>query len=86
MRQAVLEKTGDCGEYYAVKKPTNIRDGGKMLVHVVTNHPVPEAWPSFLRFRPNGRAYSNDTGAGLTRRWCLEQGFVRGEGDHKVSI
>ena len=84
--QAVLEKTSDWGEYYAVKKPTSIRNGEKVLVHVVSNHPIPAAWPSFMRFRPNGRAYSNNTGAGLTRRWCLEQGFVRGEGYHKVSI
>ena len=84
--QAVLEKTSNWGEYYAVRKPTNIRNGEKVLMHVVSNHPVPAAWPSFLRFRANGRAYSNNTGAGLTRRWCLEQGFVRGGGYHKVSI
>lgn len=84
--QAVLEKTSDWGEYYAVRKPTNIRNGEKVLVHVVSNHPVPRVWPSFLRFRPNGRAYSNNTGAGLTRDWCLKQRFVRGEGYHKVSI
>jgi hypothetical protein len=84
--QAVLQKTSDWGEYYAVKKPANIRSGEKMLVHVVSNHPDPAAWPSFLRFRLNGRGYSNNTGAGLTRRWCLEQGFERGEGYYNVSI
>lgn len=84
--QAVLEKTSDWGEYYAVRKPTDIRNGEKVLVHVTTNHPVPDAWPSFLRFRANGHAYSNDTGAGLTRRWCLEQGFVQGNGYRKIAI
>lgn len=84
--RAVLEKTTEWGEYYAVKEPTDIRNGEKVLVHVASNHPIPTAWPSFLRFRPNGRAYSNNTGAGLTRRWCLEQGFVCGDGYRKVSV
>ncbi len=84
--QAVLETTSDWGEYYAVKEPTDIRNGEKVLVHVATNHPAPSTWPSFLRFRSNAHAYSNDTGAGLTRRWCLEQGFVQGSGYRKISV
>jgi hypothetical protein len=84
--QAVLEKSDDWGEYYAVRKPTDIRSGEKVLVHVATNHPTPSTWPSFLRFRTDAHAYSNNTGAGLTRRWCLEQGFVQGSGYRKVSV
>ncbi len=84
--RAVLAQTTAWGEYYEVREPTDIRNGEKVLVHVATNHPAPERWPSFLRFRPNGRAYSNNTGAGLTRLWCLEEGFVRGDGYRKVSI
>lgn len=84
--QLVLEETNDWGEYYVVKPVTDIRNGEKVLVHVSTNHPVPSSWPSFLRFRPDGRAYSNNTSAGLTRRWCLDQGFVRGDGYAKVAI
>ena len=80
--QAVLEKSDDWGEYYAVRKPTDIRNGEKVLVHVATNHPAPSTWPSFLRFRSNAHAYSN----GLTRRWCLEQGFVQGSGYRKISV
>ena len=84
--QAVLETTSDWGEYYAVRKPTDIRSGEKVLVRVATNHPAPSAWPAFLRFRSNAHAYSNDTGAGLTRRWCLEQGFVQGSCYRKISV
>jgi len=69
----------------AIDMPDGIRD----VAHLYLEHidalsakidPVPVAWPSLLRFWPNGRAYSNNTCASLTRRWCLEQGFVRGEG------
>jgi hypothetical protein len=84
--QAVLETTSDWGEYYAVRKPTDIRSGEKVLVRVATNHPAPSTWPAFLRFRSNAHAYSNDTGAGLTRRWCLEQGFVQGSCYRKISV
>lgn len=84
--QAVLGTTSDWGEYYAIKEPTDIRSGEKVLVHVTTNHPAPSAWPSFLRLRSSAHAYSNDTGAGLTRRWCLEQGFVQGNGYRKISV
>lgn len=84
--QLVLEETTDWGEYYVVKPITDIRSGEKAMIHVRTNHPVPATWPSFLRIRPDGRAYSNDTGAGLTRLWCLEQGFVRGERYRKISV
>ncbi|GBQ74158.1 hypothetical protein AA15237_1789 [Komagataeibacter xylinus NBRC 15237] len=86
MTQAVLEKSDDWGEYYVVRQPTDIRSGEKVLVHVVTNHPAPSTWPSFLRFRSNAHAYSNDTGASLTRQWCLEQGFVQGSGYRKISV
>lgn len=84
--QAVLETTSDWGEYYAVRKRTDIRSGEKVLVRVATNHPAPSTWPAFLRFRSNAHAYSNDTGAGLTRRWCLEQGFVQGSCYRKISV
>ncbi len=82
----VLEETNDWGEYYSVKPITDIRNGEKAMVHVKTNHPCPASWPSFLRFRSNASAYSNNTGAGLTREWCLTTGFVRGDGYRKVSV
>src|SRR3546814_12416472 len=79
-----LEETNDWGEYYSVKPITDIRNGEKAMVHVKTNHPCPASWPSFLRFRSNASAYSNNTGAGLTREWCLTTGFVRGDGYRKI--
>jgi hypothetical protein len=69
-----------------VKEVEDIREEEEVLVHVKTNHPEPSAWPSFLRFRPDAKAYSNNTGAGLTRRRCLEQGFVTGLNYKKVRV
>ena len=83
---AVLDETSDWGEHYVVRPITDIRNGEKVLVHVVANNPVPGAWPSFLRFRPDAKAWSNDTGAGLQRRRCVEQGFVSGVGYRKIAV
>lgn len=83
---AVLDYTTDWGSRYAVKEVTDIREEDEILIHIMTNHPEPSAWPSFLRFRSDAKAYSNNTGAGLTRRWCLEQGFVTGQGYRKVRV
>ena len=84
--QLVLEEKTDWGEKYVVKPITDIQDGKRAMVHVQTNHPEPESWPGFLRFRPDATAYSNNTGAGLTRLWCLNGGFVRGNGHREISV
>ncbi|NVN88634.1 MAG: DUF4238 domain-containing protein [Rhodopseudomonas sp.] len=83
---AALDYTTERGSRYVVKEITDLRDEEEVLTHVKTNHPAPSSWPSFLRFRPDAKAYSNNTGAGLTRKWCLEQGFVTGRGYQKVRI
>jgi len=81
---AVLDETSDWGERFVVEPIADIRDGRKWLVHVKPNQPVPSAWPSFLPFRPSATAWSNDTGAGLTRRGTLDQGFATGTNYRKV--
>jgi hypothetical protein len=83
---AALDCTTEWGSRYAVKEIKDLREEEEVLVHVTTNHPAPSAWPTFLRFRPDAKAYSNNTGAGLTRRWCIEQGFVTGRGYQKVRV
>lgn len=83
---AVLDQTTDWGERYAVQPITDIRDGRKWMIRSWPNHPAPAAWPSFLRFRPDATAWSNDTGAGRTRRGCIDQGFVAGAGYRKVRV
>jgi hypothetical protein len=83
---AVLDCTTQWGRRYTVKEIKDLREEEEVLIHIMTNHPQPTDWPSFLRFRPDARAYSNNAGAGLTRRWCLEQGFVTGRGYQKVRV
>jgi Protein of unknown function (DUF4238) len=83
---AVLDKTTECGKRYAIRSESEIGDGEKVLVHVTANHPKPNSWPSFLLFRPDAEAWSNDTGAGLTRRGCLEMGFEKGDDYRKIRI
>lgn len=83
---AVLDYTTEWGSRYAVKETVDLREEEEVLIHVKANHPEPHAWPSFIRFRSNAKAYSNRTGAGLTRRWCLDQGFVTGRGYQRVRV
>lgn len=80
---AVLGETTDWGSRYDVVPKDSIKPGQQALIHVRTNHPRPSGWPSFLSFRNGGKVYGNDTGAGFTRRWCVDQGFVSGTGYYK---
>ncbi|WP_346297327.1 DUF4238 domain-containing protein [Rhodopseudomonas sp. P1] len=83
---ATLKERTEWGSHYVVKEIQDLKDEEEILVHVKTNHPKPSAWPSFLRFRPGAKAYSNGTGAGLTRKWCIQQGYVTGTGYRKLSV
>lgn len=82
---AVRDAASDWGERFAVQPITDIRDGRKWLVNVWPNRPEPGAWPGFLRMRPDATAWSNDTGAGRTRRGCLGS-FVDGEGYRRIGV
>lgn len=80
---AVLGETTEWGCRYDIVPKTDIEPGQEALIHVLKNHPRPSGWPSFLSFRSIGKVYGNDTAAGYTRRWCIEQGFVSGTGYYK---
>lgn len=80
---AVLGETTDWGSRYDVVPKDQLKPGQDTLIHVLTNHPIPSGWPSFLSFRHGGKVYGNDTGTGFTRRWLVEQGFVSGTGYYK---
>ena len=77
---AVLDRTTDWGSRYEVVKREQIEPGQETLVHVQTHHPVPSAWPSFIGFRSGGRVFSNNSGTGFVRAWCIDQGFSSGVG------
>ncbi|MEP9400571.1 DUF4238 domain-containing protein [Sphingomonas sp. VNH70] len=83
---AALDRSDEWGERFTVEPVSDIRDGRKRLVHIVTNKPTPSSWPSFLRFRPDASGWSNGTGAGLTRRGCLDDGYVLGRGYARVRV
>ncbi|MDB5710356.1 MAG: hypothetical protein JWL96_2426 [Sphingomonas bacterium] len=83
---AALDSTTEWGSRYVVKEVKDIREEEEVLVHISANHPAPSGWPSFLHFRPDAKAYSNNTGAGLTRRRCLEQGYVAGRNYKRVRV
>jgi hypothetical protein len=83
---AVLDRSDEWGERFTVEPVSDIRDGRKRLVHIVTNKPTPSNWPSFLRFRPDASGWSNGTGAGLTRRGCLDDGYVMARGYAQVRV
>jgi len=81
---AVLDRETDWGKRYAVTARDAIKPGDEVLVHIIANHPVPTDWPSFLRYRADRRAYSNNSGTGFVRGWCLDQGFVPGTGYRRL--
>jgi hypothetical protein len=83
---AALDGETEWGSRYLVKAISDLREEKEVLVHIKTNHPKPSAWPSFLAFRSDATAYSNRTGAGATRKHCLEQGFVTGRGYEKIRV
>lgn len=80
---AVLGETTAWGSRFDVVPKESLRQGQDSMIHIATNHPRPSGWPRFLSFRSGGQVFGNDTFAGFTRRWCLEQGFVRGEGYYR---
>lgn len=57
-----------------------------MLVHTEALRPRPPHWPTFLKFRRGGRAYSNGSRTGFVRRGCLEGGFVQGVGYRRIRL
>lgn len=83
---AVLEHEDGAGARYAVRPVADIADGERVLVHVISNHPTPSSWPSFLRYRPDASAWSNGSEAGLTRRGCLAAGYAEPDGYRRVKI
>lgn len=83
---ATLDETNDWGKRYIVRPATEIQAGEETMIHVITNHPKPKSWPSFLRFRSDAKAWSNNTGAGLTRRGCLENGIVTSGNYRKIRV
>lgn len=83
---AALDYADEWGSRFVVRDLKDIGEGTDVLVHVIANHPKPSSWPSFLKFRLDAKAYSNNTRAGLTRKWCLEQRYVGGVGYQKVRV
>lgn len=63
-------KVSDCNELIKFKVvPKSEADKcSNVLVHVMAVQPKPKTWPSFLRFRLDGKAYSNGTGEGYVRQ------------------
>ncbi|MDC7675554.1 DUF4238 domain-containing protein [Asticcacaulis machinosus] len=77
---SVLRHQDDKGKRYDVVLKDEIKQGEEALVHVSTQHPIPSGWPSFLKRRIGGQVATNGTFAGYTRRWCVDEGFVTGDG------
>lgn len=53
---------------YIVVDPENTAAHQKALIHTQTIHAKPSAWPRFLRWRVNGKVFTNGSGAGYVRR------------------
>lgn len=83
---AVKDKEDAWGSHYVVIPKAELREGVDTLVHVIPKRQRPSAWPSFLQYRRDGKAYSNDTRAGYTRGHCLDEGFVQGRGYRKIRL
>lgn len=88
VRYAVKAESTAFGARYDVQPLETIQPepGGEVLIHTVVVRRRPAAWPRFLAYRRDGKAYFNGTRAGFTRRWCLDEGFVTGQGYRKVKL
>ena len=84
--RAVLDSETTWGKRYAVKADVELKPGDEILTHIISNHPRPSSWPSFVRFRTDRKMYSNASGTGFVRGACIEQGFATGGGYRKASI
>ncbi|MES3027662.1 MAG: DUF4238 domain-containing protein [Pseudomonadota bacterium] len=83
---AVKDRTTNWGTRYAVKPHGQLDVGEETLVQVIDVRPRPRAWPSFLQYRRDGKAYYNGTRAGYTRLHCLQEGFAPGRDYRKVRL
>ena len=83
---AVKDRTTTWGERYTVKRHDELREGEDTLAHVITVRPRPAAWPAFLQYRRDGKAYENGTRTGYNRRHSVQSGFATGRGYRKVRL
>lgn len=84
--RAVLDSETTWGKGYTVKPDVELKPGDEILSHIIFNHPRPNSWPSFVRFRTDRKIYSNSSGTGFVRAACIEQGFATGGGYRRASI
>lgn len=72
------------GDYarYAVVDPDDAPENAEALIHTEHLGIKPQKWPSFLRWRSNGYAYSNYTGVGYIRQYHV--GLYSGGSFQKV--
>lgn len=65
---AVLDySNGDYSRYMAVD-PAEAGEHQKAIIHTETIHHRPVSWPSVIRWRINGKVYTNGTGLGYLRK------------------
>jgi len=77
---AVLDHSN--GEYsrYKVVDPGEEGEHQKAIIHIEKIHHRPISWPSVMRWRINGKVYTNRTGLGYLRRHHIlpeYQGFYK---------
>ena len=65
---AVKDEVYDTHLSYKVVEDPDVREHEQVLVHVKSVRPVPPVWPSFLKYRRDGKVYSNGTRAGFRRK------------------
>jgi hypothetical protein len=65
---AVADGGTDTHTRYRVIQETEPRQGEDVLIHFKTISPVPKSWPTFLKLRRKRFVFTNDTGAGYSRR------------------
>ena len=65
---AVKSKSENGVSTYSVVDKSAIPEHTEALIHMETIRISPEKWPNFLKWRPNGSYFSNDTGVGHIRQ------------------
>jgi len=68
LHYAIKSKSENGQSTYVVVDKASVPDHTEALIHMETIRISPKQWPHFLKWRPSGFYYSNDTGVGHVRR------------------
>lgn len=81
---AIFDGESDGHQVFKVVEKDKIPSHEKALIHTQVLYPVPNRWPSQIKYRRNGSIYTNGTGIGYVREGAL--GYTQSDNFRKVRL